>query len=86
MEYRGNSGLFYEYDTDDISSLYDFCNDTHCQTIGVIGQIETIKPLLDLGTKGVDRVVRVGHTMEFDLIWDGYDLFEEFTRVVLFEA
>ena len=80
MEYRGNSGLFYEYDTDDISSLYDFCNDTHCQTIGFIGKIDTIKPLLDLGTKGVDRVVRVGHTMDFDLVWDGYDLFEELTR------
>jgi hypothetical protein len=36
MDYRGNSGYFYEYDCKDIMELKEFCNDTHCQTIGVI--------------------------------------------------
>ena len=30
----------------------------------------------------VDRVVPMGHTMDFDLIWDGYNLVNQLTRVV----
>lgn len=82
MDYRGNSGLFYEYDTDDISSLFDFCNDTHCQTIGLLGEKDILKPLFEMGLHGVDRVAKVGHTMDFDFEWDGYDLFEELTRLI----
>lgn len=82
MDYRGNSGMFYEYDTDDIGSLYDFCNDTHCQTIGLLGEKEVLKPLFDKGIRGVDRVAKIGHTMNFDFEWDGYDLFEELTRLI----
>ena len=80
MNYRGDSGLFYEYETDDIKTLFDFCNDTHCQTICMIGETGLVEPLLSERIKGVDRVVSVGHSMDFDFVWDGYDLFEEFTR------
>ena len=80
MDYRGNSGYFYEYDCDDILELKAFCNDTHCQTIGYLGAIEEIIPLLESGIKGIDRVVPIGHTMDFDLIWDGYNLLEHLTR------
>lgn len=82
MEYRGNSGYFYEYDCEDILELRDFCDNTHCQTIGYIGEKESLIPLLKSGIRGVDRVVQVGHTMDFDLIWDGYNLVHQLTRVV----
>lgn len=82
MDYRGNSGYFYEYDCGDIMEIRELCNDTHCQTIGLLGDKTTVEPLLRSGVKGVDRVVSVGHTMDFDLIWDGYDLVERFTRTV----
>jgi hypothetical protein len=82
MDYRGNCGYFYEYDCSDIMELRDFCNDTHCQTIGVIGDAAAIRPLIESGIKGVDRIVQVGHTMDFDLIWDGYNLVERMTRTV----
>ena len=82
MKYRGNSGYFYEYDCEDILELRDFCNNTHCQTIGFIGQKEMLLPLLKSGIRGVDRVVPMGHTMDFDLIWDGYNLVNQLTRVV----
>ena len=38
--------------------------------------------LLESGIKGIDRIVPVGQTMDFDLIWDGYDLSRDLTRVV----
>lgn len=82
MDYRGNSGYFYEYDCEDILTLRDFCNDTHCQTIGLLGSKAIVEPLLRSGIRGVDRVVLIGHTMDFDLIWDGYNLVERFTREI----
>ena len=82
MRYRGNSGCFYEYDATDLLSLREFCNDTHCQTLGYIGNREAWKPLLMSGLKGVDRVVTIGHTMDFDLVWDGYHLINSMTRVI----
>lgn len=82
MDYRGNSGFFYEYDCDDILAIRDFCNDTHCQTIGLLGGKDLIEPLLESGIRGVDRVAQLGRTMDFDLIWDGYHLVEKFTRTI----
>lgn len=82
MNYRGNSGYFYEYDCKDIIEVRNFCNDTHCQTIGYIGDRDILAPLLKSGIKGVDRVVPIGHTMDFDFIWDGYNLVEEMTRTI----
>lgn len=83
MNFRGNCGYFYEYDCNDITELKDLCNDTHCQTIGVLGKSTLLKPLIDLGIKGVDRVVPVGHTMDFDFEWDGYNLVDRLTRTIV---
>lgn len=82
MEFRGNSGFFFEYDCDDIMLLKDFCNNAHCQTVGFLGEVEPIRLLIQSGMKGVDRVVPIGHTMDFDLIWDGYDLPSILTRTI----
>lgn len=81
LEYLGNSGYFYEYDCDDIIELADIISDK-CQTIGYIGEKENIRPLLEAGVDGIDRVVPVGKTMDFDFIWDGYNLFAEMTRLI----
>lgn len=82
MNYRGNSGYFYEYDCDDIMSIRSFCNNTRCQTIGVVGDCSVVTPLIESGIHGVDRVVSVGHTMDFDFIWDGYNLYDRLTRQI----
>ena len=39
-------------------------------------------PLIRAGVKGIDRVVPVGMTLDFDLIWDGYNLPALLTRTV----
>lgn len=82
MEWKDNSGYFFEYDCEDILDLKPICDDKKCQTIGYIGGKEMLYPLLKSGIKGVDRVVPVGKTMDFDLIWDGYDLSERLTRTI----
>lgn len=82
MEYKGNSGFFMEYDCKAIDDLEEICKDTACQTISYLGNISDIKKLLDKGIKGVDRIVPMGQTMDFDLIWDGYNLVEMLTRKI----
>ena len=82
MYYRSHSGFFYEINCDNIIEIKDFCNDIHCQTIVLLGDKDVLIPLFDLGIKGVDRVANIGHSMDFDLVWDGYNLVERMTRSI----
>lgn len=83
MELKGDSGYFFEYDCRDILELKDLCDDIRCQTVAYIGDKEMFAPLLASGVKGIDRIVPVGRTMDFSLIWDGYDLYERMTRTIV---
>lgn len=82
MDFKDNSGFFFEYDCDDVLDLKPLCDDRRCQTVGLLGDRDMLLPLLQSGIKGVDRVVPIGKTMDFDLIWDGYDLSAMLTRVI----
>ena len=83
MDFRDNSGYFYEYNCKDITEIADFCNDKRCQTIAYIGEKEMFSPLVQKGIKGVDRIVPIGSSMDFDLIWDGYNLPSFLTRTIV---
>jgi Acyl-CoA reductase (LuxC). len=83
MEIKDNSGYFFEYDCKDIYEIREFCNDTRCQTLAYIGSKEQIKPLIMSDILGIDRVVPIGETMNFDFMWDGYNLFERMTRNIV---
>lgn len=83
MDYRGNSGYFYESEITDVLELKNICNNVRCQTIGLLGDKELLNPLILSGVKGIDRVVPIGRTMDFDFLWDGYNLAERFTRTVV---
>lgn len=82
MEYKDNSGYFFEYDCVDIMELKELCDNKRCQTIAYIGDGDMVLPLIRAGVKGIDRVVPVGKTMDFDLIWDGNNLPALLTRTV----
>ena len=79
-DYMGNSGFFFEYDCNDINELLEICDALKCQTIGYIGSSNIFCGLINNGIKGVDRIVPIGKTMDFGLIWDGYDLKSVLTR------
>ena len=82
MDYRDNSGYFFEYDCKDILDIRALCDDKKCQTIAYIGDRQVLLPLILSGVKGIDRVVPMGKTMDFDLIWDGYNLPALLTRTI----
>lgn len=83
MDYQDNSGYFYEYDCKDILEIKSLCNDKRCQTIAYIGNRNVVLPLITMGVKGIDRIVPMGKTMDFDLIWDGYNLPELLSRIIV---
>ena len=85
MDLKDNSGYFFEYDCDDILTLRPLCNDKRCQTVALLGDLAILQPLIDSAPKGIDRIVPIGKTMDFDLLWDGYNLAESLTRVVAAE-
>ncbi len=82
MEFKDNSGYFFEYECKDIMELFHLCNDIGCQTVSYIGDKRMLLPLIRKGVKGIDRIVPIGKTMDFDMIWDGYNLFERLTRMI----
>lgn len=82
MDYKCSGGYFFEYDCVDILSARALCNDKRCQTIAYIGDKNAVLPLIHSGVKGIDRVVPMGRTMDFDLIWDGYHLPSLLTRTI----
>lgn len=83
MAFKDNSGFFFEYDCRDILELRTLCDDVRCQTVAYIGDKRMFDPLLASGVRGIDRIVPVGQTIDFSFIWDGYNLFERMTRVVV---
>ena len=82
LKYRGESGIFYEYELKDIMELAPICN-TKMQTVSILGNSERLISLIQSGVKGIDRVLQIGKTMDFGFIWDGYDLRERLTRKII---
>lgn len=83
MDYKYNSGFYFEKDIDDLSEILPVC-DVRCQTLSYFGvQPADFKAFLEASRPiGIDRIVPMGKTMDFALIWDGYDLIRQMSRRV----
>lgn len=77
-------GTFSEVTIERIDTLEDLL-DEKTQTISYFGysSAEIQTGLMAVGLKGVDRVVPLGQALNFDLVWDGYDLIGFLSRVVV---
>jgi len=84
-DYRCAGGSFIEYCEKDLGALREIVNERY-QTLSYYG-IEKEK-LADFvisgGLSGIDRIVPVGKTADFGLVWDGYDLIVQMSRAVSF--
>lgn len=87
MALRGNSGFFMEYEAAELDEIAPLCGE-RCQTLALFGvESETVNQWLSARRpKGVDRIVPFGHTLDFTLNWDGYDLVAMLTRRVAYVA
>ena len=83
MNYKYNSGFFFEYDAKGLDDIIPLCSEK-CQTLTYYGlskeQIDSL--VLQGRPQGIDRIVPMGKSMDFTLIWDGYDLIRCLSRIV----
>ena len=83
VDFRCGGGCFLEYSAQTLEPLLPLLTQK-AQTLSLLGlEPDPIKTyLLSHGVRGVDRLSAVGHTMDFSLLWDGYDLLCTLSRVV----
>ncbi|GLW40125.1 hypothetical protein Pcaca04_40610 [Pectobacterium carotovorum subsp. carotovorum] len=85
INHKYNSGFFLEYSIRDITEILPVCSDK-CQTITYLGlNKEDFETFISSSPKGVDRIVPMGKSMDFSLVWDGHDLIRELSRKMIFQ-
>ncbi len=74
-------GLLFQYFAADLGPLLAFMT-RRDQTLSHFGYSgpELAEIARKLRRSGVDRIVPIGHALEFHPTWDGYDLLQEFSR------
>ena len=81
--YKAGSGFFIEYAAQEIAELRPLCG-ASCQTLSYYGveRDSLLRAVLAMRPAGVDRIVPMGRTMDFALVWDGVDLIRTMSRVI----
>jgi hypothetical protein len=85
LQLTNRFGTFFEYDLANLDELAPIL-DSGIQTVTYFG----VEPgriaelVIRHKIKAIDRIVPVGKALDFDLIWDGYDLPRTLSRVVTF--
>ena len=80
--YKCTSGYFSECSIDSINELNRIVTRKY-QTMSYYGfkKIELTQFVRESKLSGIDRIVPIGRTLDFSLIWDGYDLIRSLSRV-----
>ena len=85
INYKYNSGFFLEYSIQDIREILPICSEK-CQTVTYLGlNKKDFDVFISSSPKGVDRIVPMGKSMDFSLVWDGHDLIRELSRKITFQ-
>ena len=80
---RGIFGTFYEYDCKNIDDIANIVS-SKFQTLTYFG-IEKLKILnfvINNRLSGIDRIVPVGRALDIDVIWDGFDIEKNLSRII----
>ena len=80
---RSTCGFFYEYEAKELSEIVPLIN-RKFQTLAYYGlEPAVLKSFIQENRpQGIDRIVTIGRTLDFALVWDGYDLIGMLSREV----
>lgn len=80
--YRCAGGSFIEYNSQNLDILTEIVSREY-QTMAYIGfdPTELRSWVIRNGLCGIDRIVPVGKTTDFSVVWDGYDLIYSLSRI-----
>jgi hypothetical protein len=81
------AGIFYELKINSFDEIVPFITKKY-QTLSHFGfsKDELVNLIYNYMPQGIDRMVPIGKAMEFNHIWDGYDLLSSFCREVYIEV
>lgn len=84
FEWHTGSGMFFVYPLTDISQLSNFLP-SKLQTLSYwnADKDSLLKLVSNPSIKGIDRIVPLGQALDFSLLWDGYDLLNQFSRQIV---
>lgn len=82
-DYNAPGGSFFEYQSEEVRDLFKVV-DEKVQTLSYFGiEKDMLANAVTIqGARGIDRIVPLGKTADFSLIWDGYDLVKTLSRVI----
>jgi hypothetical protein len=83
QDYRCSSGYFSEYNAASIFEISKIINRKY-QTLAYFGfeKHELSDFILQQTPNGIDRIVPIGRTSEFSLVWDGLALMNSLSRII----
>jgi len=82
-QFRCDSGYFSEYHASSLMELSKIVKRKY-QTLSYYGykRKELVEIMKQLRPSGIDRIVPIGRTMDFSLIWDGYSIINSLSRSI----
>ncbi|MBQ8172199.1 MAG: long-chain-fatty-acyl-CoA reductase [Oscillospiraceae bacterium] len=84
-DHRCAGGSFIEYHSSSLDALKTIVTKKY-QTLSYFGvdRQTLMQFVVGNGLSGIDRIVPIGKTADFSLVWDGYDLIMQMSRVIGF--
>ena len=81
IAHRGRAGFFFEYSLTNREELFNVVTEKF-QTITQFGIDADVlrRQIVELGLRGIDRIVPIGQAMNIGTVWDGYDLIRMLSR------
>lgn len=82
-KYRSASGYFNQTVLPSLDDIFPFVNNKY-QTMAYFGfsKEELKHSIRSNRPNGIDRVVPIGKTLDFSLVWDGVDLIKSMSRII----
>ncbi len=82
-EYKSHSGLFFEVRIGNLNGLEEFVG-SNFQTMTQFGfELRELNEFVrGAKLRGIDRVVPIGKSLDFSLVWDGHDLISTLSREI----
>ncbi|UAA39504.1 hypothetical protein KIH87_03875 [Paraneptunicella aestuarii] len=87
FNWHTGSGLYFLLHINSLQELPEFLEE-RCQTVSVWGidHKELIKLFATTPITAVDRIVPIGQALDFDPVWDGYDLLQQLSRKITIQT
>lgn len=82
-KYKSHSGLFFQVNLESLTELEKDVN-SNFQTMTYFGfELEELNEFIrNAELRGIDRIVPIGKSLDFSLVWDGYDLINVLSREI----